>query len=155
MESAEYQDVLECNVQPSVQKQCLCWWLWVFQQVNNPKNTAKAPWNGSRSITRLFGAASDDLDLNHTHNLWRELKTAHGGLPSNIEELEQFTAKKWDKLPVEKCSKVIDGYKKHLLAVLLANGCATKYQLWVANNFVHFLHVFIFENLIVNLSLQK
>lgn len=120
-----------------------------------PKIQQKHPEMVQEVSLDCSGAASDDLDLNHTHNLWRELKTAHGGLPSNIEELEQFTAKKWDKLPVEKCSKVIDGYKKHLLAVLLANGCATKYQLWVANNFVHFLHVFIFENLIVNLSLQK
>jgi hypothetical protein len=58
-------------------------------------------------------------DLNANKNLWRDLKTAVGRRHnSNIEELEQFAAEEWGKLPVERCSKLIDGYKKHFLVVL-------------------------------------
>lgn len=47
--------------------------------------------------------------------------------PSNMEELEQFAAEKWAKLPVERYSKLTDGSKKHLFEVILAKGCVTKY----------------------------
>lgn len=36
---------------------------------------------------------------------------------SNIEELQQFSAEEWAKLPVERCRKPTDGHKKHPLAV--------------------------------------
>lgn len=48
------------------------------------------------------------------------------GYPSNIEELEHFATEKWAKHPVERCSKLIDGYNKCLSAVNFAKGCATK-----------------------------
>jgi hypothetical protein len=55
------------------------------------------------------------------------IKTAvGGGHSSNIEELEQFSAEQWVKLPVERLSKLIDGYKKRFYAVILAKDCATK-----------------------------
>ncbi|XP_055745196.1 nucleoside diphosphate-linked moiety X motif 6-like isoform X2 [Salvelinus fontinalis] len=66
------------------------------------------------------------------HNLWRELRTAVGGHPTNIEEVKQFADEKWAKLPVERCSKLIDGYKKHLSAAISAKGCVTKCLLWGA-----------------------
>ena len=50
-----------------------------------------------------------------------------GKKPTNIPELEQFAKKEWEKIPVEKSKKRIDGYKKWLEAVITAKGCATKY----------------------------
>ena len=46
--------------------------------------------------------------------------------PLNVEDLERFSAEEWAKLPIEKFRKLIDGCMKHLLAVILANGYATK-----------------------------
>lgn len=71
-------------------------------------------------------------DLNPINNLWRYLKTAVGRRqPKNIEELEPFEVEERAKLPIERSCKLIDGYKKHVLAVLgqglcnrvLAQGC--------------------------------
>ena len=67
-------------------------------------------------------------DLNPIENLWYELKSAIGEKKlANVQELEQFAKKEWEKIPAEKCKKLIDGYKKHLEAVITAKGCATKY----------------------------
>ncbi|CAJ0958129.1 unnamed protein product [Ranitomeya imitator] len=42
-------------------------------------------------------------------------------------DLEQFAKEEWSKIPAEHCKKLIDGYRKRLVAVILAKGCATKY----------------------------
>ena len=60
-------------------------------------------------------------DLNPIENLWYELKSAIGEKrPANVQELEQFAKKEWEKIPAEKCKKLIDGYKKRLEAVITA-----------------------------------
>ena len=67
-------------------------------------------------------------DLNPIENLWRELKSAIGERnPANIQELEQMAKEEWEKLPADRCKKLIDGYKKRLEAVIVAKGCETKY----------------------------
>ena len=52
-------------------------------------------------------------------------------------ELEQFAQEEWNKLPAERCRKLIHGYSKHLIAVILSKGCATKYEVKGVNNFVN------------------
>jgi hypothetical protein len=83
-----------------------------------------------------------------------------GGYPSIIEELVHFAAEEWSTLP-ERCSKLIDGYKKNLLAVILVKGCASTYWLRGANHFIHSIFYFIlfivnssFQNIIVSAMLK-
>ena len=60
-------------------------------------------------------------DLNLIENLWCELKSAvEEKKPANVQELEQFAKKEWEKIPAESCKKLIDGYKKRLEAVITA-----------------------------------
>ena len=67
-------------------------------------------------------------DLNPIENLWGELKSAIGEKnPASVQELEQIAKEEWEKIPAEKCKKLIDGYKKRLEAVITAKGCTTKY----------------------------
>ena len=67
-------------------------------------------------------------DLNPIKNLWYELKSAIGEKKhANVQEIEQFAKEEWEKIPAEKCKKLIDGYKKRLEAVICAKGCAIKY----------------------------
>ena len=67
-------------------------------------------------------------DLNLIENLWNELRSGIGEKKlTNVQELEQFAKKEWEKIPAEECNKLIAGYKKRLEAVITAKGCATKY----------------------------
>ena len=61
-------------------------------------------------------------DLNPIENLWGELKSAVGEKnPANVQELEQIAKEEWEKIPAEKCKKLIEE------AAINAKGCATKY----------------------------
>ena len=47
--------------------------------------------------------------------------------PSNLKELEQFCLEEWEKIPVDRCAKLIQTYPKKLAAVIAAKGGSTKY----------------------------
>lgn len=56
-----------------------------------------------------------------------DLKIAVGKWhPSNLRALEQF-AKERLKIPVERCKKPVDDYRKQLVSVIFSKGYATKY----------------------------
>ncbi|CAJ0936235.1 unnamed protein product [Ranitomeya imitator] len=118
MKSEDYQQILQHNVGPSVRKLGLPQRSWVFQQDNDPKHTSKSTrkWF-ERKHWRLLWWPAMSPDLNPIEHLWRDLEMAvwrrH---PSNIRDLEQF-AKEWSKIPAEHCKKLIDGYRKRLVAV--------------------------------------
>ncbi len=66
-------------------------------------------------------------DLNPIEHLWRDLKTAVGRRhPSNLNDLEQFAKEERSKIPVERCKKLIHGYRKRLISVIFYKGRATK-----------------------------
>ena len=82
-------------------------------------------------------------DLNPIEHLWGDLKIAvERRHPSNVEELEQLAQEEWAKLPVERCRKLIHGYRKHSNAVILSKGCATKYEVKGVNNFVNAISLY-------------
>ena len=82
-------------------------------------------------------------DLNLIEHLWGDLKTAVGRRqPSNLGELEQFAQEEWAKLPVERCRKLIHGYRKCLTAVILSKGRDTKYQVEGVNNFINAISIY-------------
>ena len=71
---------------------------------------------------------SQSPDLNPIEILWYDLKIAvHQRNPSNLKELEQFYLEEWEKIPVARCSKLIETYPKRLAAVIAAKGGSTKY----------------------------
>ena len=61
---------------------------------------------------------------------WQQSGRRH---PSNLRHLEHFARDEWFTIPVERCKKLIHGYS-HLL--FFSKGCATKYLVQGANNFV-------------------
>jgi len=129
MKSGDYQGILERNVQLSVIKLGLLRRSWVLQQDNDLKHTSKSTqeWFKTKRWTVLKWPAMSP-DLNPIEHLWGDLKTAVGRRhPSNLGELEQFAQEEWDKLPVERCRKLIHGFRKCLTTVILSKGCDTKY----------------------------
>ncbi len=126
MKSDDYQRILGRNVVASVRKLRLHQRSWVFQQDNDPKHTSKSTqkWLQTKRWRVLKWPAMSP-DLNPIEHLWRDLKTAVGRRhPSNLNDLEQFAKEEWSKIPVERCKKLIHGYRKRLISVIFfQRGC--------------------------------
>lgn len=128
MDSKKYIQILEENVQTSVRKLRLGR-RYYFQQDNDPKHCAKITkeWFQKKKV-KVLDWPSQSPDLNPIEHLWRDLKIAvHKRLPSNLQELEKFCKEEWEKLPVNKCSKLVESDRKRLQAVIDAKGASTKY----------------------------
>lgn len=128
MDSQKYQSILQENVGPSVRTLKLGR-QWVFQQDNDPKHTSKSTkaWMTTKKY-RLLEWPSQSPDLNPIEMLWSDLKKAvHARKPTNLQQLRQFCTEEWGKIPVERCQKLVSGYKKRLLDVIAAKGGPTKY----------------------------
>ena len=62
--------------------------------------------------------------LNPIENLWGDLKSSIGERnPANVPKLEHIAKEVWEKIPSEKCKKLIDGYKKRLEAAIGQRVC--------------------------------
>lgn len=122
MKSGDYQKILGRNVGPSVRKLGLRQRSWVFQQDNDLKHTSKSTkkWLETKHW-RVLKWPAMSLDLNPIEHPWRDLKIAE------MRDLEQFAKEEWSKIPVERCKKLVDGYRKRLVSVIFSKGCATKY----------------------------
>lgn len=128
MDSTQYQDILGKNVAPSVRKLKLGR-QWTLQQDNDPKHTSKSTkaWLEKKSW-KILEWPSQSPDLNPIENLWWDLKKAVAARrPNNIAQLEAIALEEWDKIPKERCQKLVQKYRARLQDVIAAKGCATKY----------------------------
>uniref|UniRef100_A0A3Q3JS38 Transposase n=1 Tax=Monopterus albus TaxID=43700 RepID=A0A3Q3JS38_MONAL len=128
MNSTVYQKVLEEHVRPSVRKLKLKR-NWTMQHDNDPKHTSKSTKDWlKKKKWRVLEWPSQSPDLNPIEMLWGDLKRAvHARNPSNISQLKQFCIEEWDKIPSDRCQRLLDGYKNRLTAVISAKGGNTSY----------------------------
>ena len=98
---------------------------------HDPKHTSKSTQKWFKTKRwRVLKWPAMSPDLNPIEHLWRDLKTAVGRRhPSNLRHLEQLVKEEWSKIPVERCKKLIDGYRKRLISVIFS-------KVQGANNFV-------------------
>ena len=128
MNSLVYQDILQENVAASVHQLGLSR-SWTFQQDNDPKHKSKSSMEWfRRNNFKLLEWPSQSPDLNPIEMLWLDLKHAvHARKPKNLNELKQFSIEEWAKIPQERCKRLVENYRKRLLAVIQAKGGSTKY----------------------------
>lgn len=128
MNSQLYQEILGRNVAPSV-KQLKLKRSWVFQQDNDPKHTSKSTksWMEKKKY-KLLDWPSQSPDLNPIEMLWGDLKRrVHTRRPKNLDQLRKYCQEEWKKIPVERCKRLVEGYKRRLKAVIAVKGAQTKY----------------------------
>ena len=66
--------------------------------------------------------------MNPIEHLWRDLKIAvQRQSPSNLTELERICREEWEKLPKNRCDKLVASNPRRLEAIIIAKGAATKY----------------------------
>ncbi len=54
-------------------------------------------------------------------------QSIHAQKPSNVAELKQFCKEEWDKIPPQRCDRLIASYHKRLIAVVAAKCGTTSY----------------------------
>lgn len=73
---------------------------WVFQQVNNPKKTAKLVLELIKQPNiKLLEWSSQSPDLNTIENLWTMLKSQLSRKPTHLNEFHQFCQEVSNILP--------------------------------------------------------
>ncbi len=120
--------ILQENVRPSVRELKLKR-SWVMQQDNDPKHTSKSTseWLKNKKF-KVLEWPSQSPDLNPIEMLWQDLKRAvHARKPTNVTELKQFCMEEWAKIPPRRCERLINNYRKRLVAVIAAKGGVTSY----------------------------
>ena len=79
----------------------------------------------SDGLTKICQSAS--IKKLNTY-LWRDLKMAvHRRSPSKLIELEMICKEEWEKLPKDRCAKLVASYSRRLEAVIAAKGASTTY----------------------------
>ncbi|KAF7663711.1 hypothetical protein LDENG_00201070 [Lucifuga dentata] len=128
MNSASYQRILRENVRSSVCDLKLKH-NWVLQQDNDPKHKSKftSEWL-KRNKMKVLEWPSQSPDLNSTEMLWQDLKqTVHARKPFNVADLKQFFKEEWNKIPPQRCTRLVSNYWKHLAALVAAKCGTTSY----------------------------
>jgi hypothetical protein len=102
---------------------------WIFQQDNDLKHTAiiNQAYLANRHVNVMDWPAQSP-DLNPIENLWSELKRQLQDRTCNTpDELFDVLKAGWEAIPREYIQKLIDSMARRCLAVIRANGRATKY----------------------------
>lgn len=136
LDSQLYIQILQEDLQMSVEEWGMAKDELVFQHDNDPKHTAKVTqaYLHSVGITETDGTLlywpAQSPDLNPIEHMWAYLKKQLGKYqtrPKSCKELWQRISVEWYKIPVEYCRDLIRSMPKRLAAVQRAKGRQTRY----------------------------
>ena len=125
MNSSQYQQILDKNVQESVTKLKLR----RGQQDKDPKHCTKSPMEFMQKHKyNVLEWPSQSPDLNIIENGWIDLKQAVSAQkPRNLIELEACCMEEWAKMPHARLQGLVCGYRRCLQAIIAAKGGSINY----------------------------
>ena len=104
----------------------------IFQQNNDPKHTSKKAqtWFEDDQI-KVLPQPAQSPDINPIEHLWNHLKRKLGEYkipPKGILELWERVEGEWEKIEASVCQNLIESMPKRVEAIIKAKGGYTKYQ---------------------------
>lgn len=127
MDQVQYRNILQTHMLPFGKSKMPRGWL--FQHDNDPKHTARSvkSWLKAKKV-RILDWPSQSPDLNPIENLWNDLKRRTSTIKvSNAVEKFQLLQAEWQKISVDRLTKLINSMPHRCNAVIKAMGYPTKY----------------------------
>jgi DDE superfamily endonuclease/Transposase len=131
MDASLFTDILEEDLQASLQFYHKNPQEIEFQQDNDPKHTSRKAkeWFKTHDIKVMTWPAQSP-DLNPIEHLWDHLKRKlgeYGNAPGGMQELWERVSVEWEKIGADVCQKLIESMPRRVDAVIRAKGGYTKY----------------------------
>jgi len=131
MNADQYVDILGDHLLSSLQKSGIPVKKYIFQQDNDPKNTAKLTkkWMKDHGIT-LLDWPPQSPNLNPIEHLWHHIKVQlqkYETPAKGVWEIWERVAEVWENIEPEVCQNLIESMPRRVEAVFKAKGGHTKY----------------------------
>ena len=131
MDAVQYCEILEEEVEESIESLEMAEDRWYFQQDNVPKHTSKKTeqWFSDNNIILMKWPAQSP-NLNFIEHLWQHFKAKfqqYDTSPKGVHELWDRVAKEWTEIPPERCQKLIESMPRRIQAVLEVKGGHKRY----------------------------
>jgi len=131
MDGELYREILNDEMQWTVEHYELEPGEFIFQHDNDPKHTARATtqWLADHRI-RVLDWPSQSPDLNPIEHLWHHLKqrlAAYEEPPRGVDELWDRVQNEWEAIDPAFCARLVESMPKRIAAVLKAKGGNTEW----------------------------